>query len=53
MSQSVNRKKDRLRSHLLHKDQDGTERYYSIPIDEFIHTEEPISPELLKRCHLN
>jgi len=36
---------------LLQKGQDGIERYNGIPVDEFISTEDHITPELLKRCH--
>jgi hypothetical protein len=36
---------------LLQKDLGGIESYNGIPVDEFIHTEDHITAELLKRCH--
>jgi hypothetical protein len=36
---------------LLRTDLDGKESYNGIPVDEFIHVTDRITPELLKRCH--
>jgi hypothetical protein len=36
---------------LFQTGEDGIERYNGIPVDEFISTEDHITPELLKRCH--
>ena len=36
---------------IITKDQDGKERINGILVDEFIHTEDHITAELLNRCH--